>query len=194
MAKEKPPKLKMKGVPNKHLHARTTFLYQAATYLTLQSGPREVVTDSTKGQTSYSENSPLDGTTSLALELGSQLHTVSRKGQVRLSAEMKRSICKCCNTVLIPGRTATQAIVNDSKGGKKPWADVLVINCTFCGSTKRFPVGAKRQKRKAERCNKLEGSATKDLDTSTQSTSAALKTSTNQSPVPVDSDTPISIA
>ena len=194
MAKEKPPKLKMKGVPNKHLHARTTFLYQAATYLTLQSGPRVVATDFTKGQTSYSENSPLDGTTSLALELGSQLHTVSRKGQVRLSAEMKRSICKCCNTVLIPGCTATQAIVNDSKGGKKPWADVLVINCTFCGSTKRFPVGAKRQRRKAERSNKLEGSATQDLDTSTQSTSAALKTSTNQSPVPVDSDTPISIA
>jgi ribonuclease P protein subunit RPR2 len=35
MSKVKAPK--SKGVPSKHLHARTTFLYQAATYLTLQT-------------------------------------------------------------------------------------------------------------------------------------------------------------
>ncbi|KAJ4297468.1 hypothetical protein N0V90_005359 [Kalmusia sp. IMI 367209] len=82
---------------------------------------------------------------------GSDLHTVSRKGQVRLSSDLKRSVCRICNTVLIPGRTATQRIENESRGGKKPWADVLVIECTLCGSKKRFPVGAQRQKKKAER-------------------------------------------
>lgn len=127
MAKDKQPK--PKGVPNKHLHARTTFLYQAATYLTLRAGEPS----------------------GLALQLASDLHAVSRKGQVRLSSELKRSVCKTCYAVLIPGRTATQTLENESKQGKKPWADVLVLACTVCGTKKRFPVGAKRPKKKSER-------------------------------------------
>jgi ribonuclease P protein subunit RPR2 len=186
MNKDKPSKSKVKGVPNKHLHARTTFLYQAATYLTLHSGLRPAAS-------SQVEDFTLDGPSSLALELGSQMHTVSRKGQVRLSAELKRSICKCCNTILIPGRTATQTIENDSKGGKKPWADILVIACTSCGSIKRFPVGARRQKRKTERSNKAENSTSRDACTSTRSTSPALQTTTDQSPALVGSITPSSI-
>ena len=127
MAKDK--QTKPKGVPNKHLHARTTFLYQAATYLTLRAGERS----------------------GLALQLASDLHAVSRKGQVRLSPELKRSVCKTCYAVLIPSRTATQTLENESKQGKKPWADVLVLACTLCGTKKRFPVGSKRPKKKGER-------------------------------------------
>jgi ribonuclease P protein subunit RPR2 len=127
MSKVKPPK-KPKGAPNKHLHARTAFLYQAATYLTLQT-----------------DRSPL------ALGLGSDLQQVSRKAQLHVSVELKRSICKSCNSILVPGRTATQKIENDSRGGRKPWADVLVVQCDVCGGKKRFPVGAKRQGKKGER-------------------------------------------
>jgi hypothetical protein len=38
-----------------------------------------------------------------------------------------------------------------SKNGRKPWAEVAIITCIACGACKRFPVGAKRQKRKALR-------------------------------------------
>lgn len=138
MAKERQPKFK--GVPNKHLHARTTFLYQAATHLTLRAGAVEP---------SEGGKPPVHST--LAQRLASDLHTVSRKGQVRLSSELKRSICKTCHTALVPGRTATQAVVNESKQSKKPWADVLIINCNLCGTHRRFPIGAKRQQRKGER-------------------------------------------
>ncbi|KAK7179252.1 Rpr2-domain-containing protein [Paraphaeosphaeria sporulosa] len=145
MAKDKPPKTK--GVPNKHLHSRSTFLYQAATYLTLHAA----ALDANEAPDSAQSSGTTGSRHRLALQLASDLQNVSRKGQVRLSSELKRTICKTCNTVLIPGRTATQTIENESKGGKKSWADVLVVMCTLCGSKKRFPIGAQRQEKKSER-------------------------------------------
>lgn len=143
MSKVKAPK--NKGVPNKHIHARASFLYQAATYLTLQIPP-----DKTNGQ----EPSPLNESavsnqSPIALRLGSDLQQVSRKAQLRLAVDLKRTICKTCNSVLISGRTATQEVENLSKGGRKPWADVLVIQCKLCGGKKRFPIGSKPQPSKS---------------------------------------------
>jgi len=40
----------------------------------------------------------------------------------------------------VPGTTCTHRVENKSKGGKKKWADVLVVECQ-CGMVKRFPVG-----------------------------------------------------
>jgi len=149
--KEKPPK--PKGIVNKHLHSRTTFLFQASTYLTLQAGLESRIHSGSASTANKSHQNQADpcAHSGLALQLGSDLQTVSRKGQVRLSAGLKRSVCKTCNAVLIPGCTAVHTLENESRGGKKPWADVLVSKCTICGSKGRFPVGAKRQKRKAER-------------------------------------------
>ncbi|CAE7025238.1 hypothetical protein CFE70_003580 [Pyrenophora teres f. teres 0-1] len=151
MSKVKPPK--SKGVPNKHLHVRLSYLYQAATYLTLQT----TIQDTTRtgvtqdGQTDLHDTAQTQRQSALALELGSDIQQVSRKGQLRLAVDLKRSMCKSCNAVLIPGRTATQVIENLSKGGKKPWADVLVVTCSLCGGKKRFPVDAKKQLKKAKR-------------------------------------------
>jgi ribonuclease P protein subunit RPR2 len=141
MSKVKAPKAK--GIPNRHLHARSTFLYQAATYLTLQTATQD--NDVAHDVSNNQKHSPL------ALQLGSDLQQVSRKGQLRLAVDLKRSLCKSCNTILIPGRTATQNIENPSKGGKKSWADVLVVSCNLCGGSKKFPVGATKQPKKDER-------------------------------------------
>lgn len=154
MSKVKPQK--SKGIPSKHLHARTTFLYQAATYLTLQTTSNKIMSstilDSEMDRNSVQTRSEhASGHSPLALQLGSDLQQVTRKAQLRLSVDLKRSLCKRCNTVLIPGRTATQSVENLSKGGKKPWADVLVLACMTCDGRKRFPVGAKRQDKKKER-------------------------------------------
>ena len=151
MSKVKAPKTK--GIPNKHLHARSSFLYQAATYLTLQTSPpcpiaSHIPQDNQPGSNAHPKShlrSPI------ALALGSDLQQVSRKGQLRLAIELKRSLCKSCNTVLVPGRTATHAIENLSKGGSKPWADVLIVTCGVCGGKKRFPVGAAPKEKKKER-------------------------------------------
>lgn len=151
MSKVKPPKTK--GVPSKHLHARTSFLYQAATYFNLQTLPLESVTKDGifKDHTTIMRNQHLQNRSPIALELGSDLQQVSRKGQLRLAVDMKRTICKRCNTILVPGLTAIQTIENSSKDGRKPWADVLCIECRLCGGKKRLPVGVTRQPKKHER-------------------------------------------
>lgn len=81
----------------------------------------------------------------------SHLRSVSLKGQIRLSPAMKHSICKGCDAVLVPGSTSSVRLENKSRGGKKPWADVLIITCCLCGVVKRFPVGAKKQCRRPQR-------------------------------------------
>jgi ribonuclease P protein subunit RPR2 len=198
MAKDKSGKGE-KSIPNKHLHARASFLYQAATYLSLQTnsqspteGPGAVI-EASKTHTSAkvtrdasqdilaavaSPNGPPQS--ALALQLGSQLRAVSLKAQVRLSPDMKRSICKRCNTVLIPGRSSTSFIENKSRNGKKPWADVLVIQCNFCGGQKRFPVGSTRQLPKAKRLSKEKEKRASGPPNAEQGTQAAKETPQTQ--------------
>lgn len=83
----------------------------------------------------------------------SQLRSVSLKGQIRLSQAMKHSICKRCDALLVPGNTSSTRVENKSRGGKKSWADVLMVTCHSCKALKRFPVGAKRQRRRPHRAS-----------------------------------------
>lgn len=78
------------------------------------------------------------------------LRGICLKSQVRLSQDIKRSICKRCNVLLVPGKTCAARVENASKGGKKEWADVYVVRCLGCGGVKGFPVGM-RQKGRGER-------------------------------------------
>jgi ribonuclease P protein subunit RPR2 len=93
-------------------------------------------------------NSPASG---LPLQLSAHLRSVAQKGQIRLSSDLKIAICKICSSPLIEGETCLKSVENLSKGGRKPWANVLVVKCCACGACKRFPVGAKKQKRKSVR-------------------------------------------
>lgn len=171
------------SVPHKHLHARISYLYQAATYLANASqhdGPRTNTSriNSTitgmefqgkKGngvekvenaQFNVDEDSSLP-THSNSLtnangniestRLLSHLRSVSLKSQIRLSPAMKHSICKRCNSLLIPGRTSSNRMENKSRGGKKAWADLLVVTCDICGMVKRFAVGATSPHKRTER-------------------------------------------
>lgn len=81
----------------------------------------------------------------------SQMRSVSMKTQNRLPVELKRSLCKRCDTLLVPGVNCSREIRNASRGGKKPWADVLVLRCSVCQTEKRFPQTEKRSKKLAER-------------------------------------------
>jgi ribonuclease P protein subunit RPR2 len=51
----------------------------------------------------------------------------------------------------MPDTTSETRIENKSRAEKKSCADVLVIRCRNCHTEKRFPVGAQRQKKKADR-------------------------------------------
>ncbi|KAN0067097.1 RNAse P, Rpr2/Rpp21 subunit [Elaphomyces granulatus] len=87
----------------------------------------------------------------------SQMRGVSLKSQHRLPRLIKRSFCKRCDALLAPGLTCTEEIRNESRERKKPWADILVIRCTACGTEKRFPQTQKRSKRLAARREENKG-------------------------------------
>ena len=86
--------------------------------------------------------------------LVSHIRAISCKSVLRLSPGMKHSFCSHCESVLIPGSTSSSMVENKSRGGRKPWADVLVITCKLCGASKRIPLGAKRQQKWKERPQK----------------------------------------
>lgn len=94
-------------------------------------------------------DAPVSG--GLPLHLATHMRQVAQKSQIRLHTSIKHTICKCCSAVLIEGQTCRKYVENLSRDGKKAHADVLVLQCGVCGVKKRFPVGAKRQKRKSER-------------------------------------------
>lgn len=175
-----------KGLAQKHLHSRISYLYQAATHLAKvadqlqvstpcvnnevkrQSQPNEELQYAVGSSEAVSdEGLPMLPTnkilhdvqrvskdSALSRQLVVHLGAVSLKSQIRLSPAIKHTICKRCDTLLIPGSTSTSYMENNSRGGEKPWADVLVATCTTCGTAKRFPVGARRQLRRESRIGK----------------------------------------
>ena len=159
MAKVKTSK-GVSGVTNKALHSRVSFLYQAAAYLATREPQcqnsnsvdrtglhKDVLTVS---QTTSQDDIKLPSQ-ALSRRCISDLRAVSLKTQIRLSPSMKRSICKRCDIMLIDGSTCASEIENKSKGGRKPWANILVRRCKSCGYERRFPCEAKRQARRPHR-------------------------------------------
>ncbi|KAF1355194.1 RNAse P Rpr2/Rpp21/SNM1 subunit domain-containing protein, partial [Delphinella strobiligena] len=142
-----------KGVPNKHVHARIAYLNKVATYLALQQSPKTAENTSENANDGVSKAVSVENTNMKGLPylFTSHLRAVSRKSQISLSHDMKRSLCKVCSAPLVPGQTSAVHMQNASKGGKKPWANIQVIRCLNCDTNKRFPLGALRQRNKSER-------------------------------------------
>ena len=150
MGKQKGPP----GVQNRAIYSRACYLYQAANYLlaecanqsNLPSTQDESSKEHSAAKTAAEKQSAAIGKTSrLAL---SDMRAVSLKAQIRQTPEMKRSICKFCDSLLVEGQTSQSTVENLSKGARKPWADVLVIQCNTCGYKRRYPVSAPRQLRR----------------------------------------------
>jgi ribonuclease P protein subunit RPR2 len=137
---------------NKPAYGRVLFLHRAALLLTQQSNlPPLPGVSSTKDDGDAHKGKEHLSSEALARRLVSDLQSVSRKTQIRLPQALKHSICKLCNTMLVPSLTCSEKMENRSKNGSKPWADVKVQSCNTCGSAKRIPVGAQRQLRRAHR-------------------------------------------
>ena len=168
-----------KGSAQKHLHSRISFLHQAANYLaTVENDPRtDVRGDVAKLQDGVREHSNVakteafnttDGdmraqekrngekpsvakTAGLSRRYICHLKALSRKAVIRLTPQMKHSVCRSCDIPLQPGTTSTIVLENRSRNGRRSHADVLVLTCNACGTARRFPVGAQRQQRRKDR-------------------------------------------
>lgn len=154
------------GIQNRHIYSRASYLYQAASYLANCAHQTKKTTNTENGQndTRIDERSgAADGDgfahsnqerraiINLSHQVVSDMRSVSLKAQIRQSPAIKQTICKYCDAVQIEGKTCHSTVENLSKGGRKPWADVLVTRCDTCGNTKRYPINAPRQKRKSLR-------------------------------------------
>ncbi|KAK4660248.1 hypothetical protein QC762_117340 [Podospora pseudocomata] len=133
------------GVQNKAIYSRLSFLQQAAVFLSTATLDGD---GSNISELNRDQNPPLQGA---GRRLATDLRAVSLKSRIRLNPAVKQSICKFCDSVLIDGESCTSGIENKSKGGRKPWADILVRKCHACGKERRYPVCTKRTKRKTER-------------------------------------------
>lgn len=154
------------SVPNKAIYSRLSYLYQAAAYLQSQQLPS--TTTQAGGQTQDPSNSESDAKrqqgaqrdirSAASRRLLSDLRAASLKTQIRIDPAVKRTVCKYCDSLLVEGVSCKSSVENKSKGGRKPWADVLVVRCGTCGGEKRVPVSAGRQRRRGERGGgKMEG-------------------------------------
>jgi len=144
------------SVPNKALHSRVSYLYQAAEYLATKQPHSKTMPDSYGEETEVLDQEPVGTPTDqpfnpVSRRLISDLRSVSLKMQMRMSPTMKHTICKNCDAMLIDGSTCSTEVENKSKGGKKPWADVLVRKCNSCGVARRFPLTTERQKKRPHR-------------------------------------------
>ena len=63
------------------------------------------------------------------------VNLISKKSVTKLSPALKRTICKGCQTLLVPGVNETIEIENKSKE-KAPHNDLLVHSCNTCGKKK----------------------------------------------------------
>lgn len=154
------PKGQQGSVPNRPIYSRISYLYQAASHIAASTRRDSASATGNRGrdQPTQTEKPELDEAQlrqACSRHLLTTMRTTSEKAVIRLAPALKHTVCKYCDSLLIEGETCVSTIENASKGGKKPWADVLVIRCKACKGVKRFPVGASRQKKQ-----KLRNSAT----------------------------------
>ncbi|KAK7204519.1 RNAse P Rpr2/Rpp21/SNM1 subunit domain-containing protein [Myxozyma melibiosi] len=120
-------------VKNRDQYLRASFLYQAAVLMASSADANPEV--STKATAA---------TAPLSRLYASQMRAVAQKSVLKLDPSIKRTICKRCDSVLIPGSTLSVHVENLSKKAV-PHADVLVHTCKVCGGQKRYPVGQNRE-------------------------------------------------
>ena len=141
----------VKSSTNRQVAARLAYLQNAAKYLTRQ----HTISSTEKSCPQSTEVKAIcDDQLGSSRHLNSHMRAISRKAQSRLPQDIKRSICKRCNTTLIPETTSKATVENKSRHSRKPWADVKIVTCRACGTSKRFPEGARRQLPKAQRTSK----------------------------------------
>ncbi|KAH8121076.1 ribonuclease P protein subunit RPR2 [Trichoderma asperellum] len=154
------------GIQNRHIYSRASYLYQAASYLANCAHQTKKATNTENSQNEERidelsgvvdvdgfahSNQERKAIINLSHQVVSDMRSVSLKAQIRQSPAIKQTICKYCDAVQIEGKTCHSTVENLSKGGRKPWADVLVTRCDTCGNMKRYPVSAPRRKRKSLR-------------------------------------------
>lgn len=111
-----PPKV----IPHKDHYARINHLYGAANLLA--QNKRHSI---------------------LSRHCARQLDLVAKKAVLKLTPAVKRTLCKKCHAMMIPG-LSVEIFIENLSNLKSPKSDVLVHRCMECNTSKRYPIGINR--------------------------------------------------
>ncbi|KAL0956639.1 hypothetical protein HGRIS_002772 [Hohenbuehelia grisea] len=129
------------SVANRDILQRLNFLYQASAYLNSIPVQPQIVhpsEQSTEGNTPDANARSRPRKRLSAADLSRSyirsMKIVGQKSVVKLDPSVKRTICKQCNTVLVPGHNVSVRVK------KSPCHDhVMIYTCNHCQSIRRIP-------------------------------------------------------
>ncbi|KAI0775818.1 RNAse P Rpr2/Rpp21/SNM1 subunit domain-containing protein [Trametes elegans] len=137
--KNQEPTATLNNVANRDIVQRISFLYQASTYLisVSQSLPNPLENVKERHSRKRAKKDRLRhprNTADLSRSYVGAMRSVGQKTMVRMDPSLKRTLCKGCDAVLIPGFTATVRVKPlRSHGGE------VVYTCHACDTFKRIP-------------------------------------------------------
>lgn len=118
-----------KIAPQQELYSRISFLYQAANIYTSHSIFNQNIF----------VNEDIQSKLALSRFYINTARKIAQKAVLKINSSIKRTLCRRCDTVLLPAITSSIKVENLSKKNKKK-ADIMVITCNFCNTQKRYPV------------------------------------------------------
>ncbi|EMR11477.1 hypothetical protein PNEG_00492 [Pneumocystis murina B123] len=128
MTKKRKSSKESKIVPQQELYARISFLYQAANVYTSHS---------ILNQNTYVDKD-IQSKLALSRFYINTAKKIARKAVLKINSSIKRTLCRRCDTILLPAITSSIRIENLSKNNKEE-ADTMIITCNFCNTQKRYP-------------------------------------------------------
>ncbi|RDX42738.1 Rpr2-domain-containing protein [Lentinus brumalis] len=138
--KNQGPVANLNSVANRDIIQRINFLYQASTYLSTISSPAASSSSNVPAQPPKGKSKKKNtirhpkSTAELSRCYVGSMRIVGQKAMVRMDPSIKRTLCKQCDTVLIPGSTASVRVKPLSSHGH-----AVVYTCTSCNATRRIP-------------------------------------------------------
>ncbi|KAF8345514.1 RNAse P Rpr2/Rpp21/SNM1 subunit domain-containing protein [Amanita rubescens] len=158
--KDKEPIPNPASIPNKDIIQRLNFLYQASVYLTnlsydvpptnvpsgttssaLRRRHRGACTSKTKTKNLRSKQSRrrLRTADELARAYVDTMTMIGKRATVKMDPSIKRTLCKSCKSVLVPGMSVIVRVKRSSSH-----KHALVLKCVKCGYAKRVPAPGRK--------------------------------------------------
>ncbi|KAF8637430.1 hypothetical protein AX17_002816 [Amanita inopinata Kibby_2008] len=146
------------NVPNREIIQRLNFLYQASVYLTGLSRSRErassppscpSISEEVGGEaegrgvrkkvTKVKKAKTVKTAHDLARAYTLTMTSVGKKATVKMDPAIKRTICKSCKTIMVPGLTTSIRVKRSTSHRHR-----MVYTCTTCQTSRCFPAPPQR--------------------------------------------------
>ncbi|KAI0373934.1 Rpr2-domain-containing protein [Pilatotrama ljubarskyi] len=141
--KDQEPVANISSVANRDIIQRINFLYQASTYLSSVSQSLPKIAEGSCASPPSDVNRKTNkkaklrhpkNTAELSRSYIGTMRIVGQKTMVRMDPALKRALCKGCDTVLLPGSSATVRVKPLASHGQG-----IVYTCSTCDTSRRIP-------------------------------------------------------